>query len=199
MTEKVSILFHSQMNKSAPHSRCNFLNNDPNILVGAKPRREDLRQIIQSGVTHFVCLDEKSFDYEKYLPDGISASCFHIASGGKGSVSLVKRITDFVLGVLEDGGAVYIHCQGGHGRAGMIAAVLCGRLWGMDALEAVRTVESSREEREDRSRNFIPTPETQSQISMVVKFCGPGETTPDRSDRKWLAQVKLERKKARSS
>ena len=187
------------MNKSAPHSRCNFLNDDPNILVGAKPRREDLRQIIQSGVTHFVCLDEKSFDYEKYLPQGILASCFHIPSGGKGSITLVTHIIDFVVEILESGGTVYIHCPGGHGRAGMIAAMLCGKRWGMDALEAVQTVESSREEREDRSRNFIPTPETQTQIDMVIKFCGPGKATPDRSDRKWLAQVKLERKKARSS
>ncbi len=95
---------------------------------------------------------------------------------------------------------VYMHCSGGHGRCGTMAALFLGRKDGLDACEAIARVEYLRSLRPDTTRNFIPTPESCQQVAFLVKELGlkDGHVAPDRSDTSWLACVKSQRNKRKT-
>lgn len=51
----------------------------------------------------------------------------------------------------DNGGTIYIHCNGGHGRAGTVASVIVGKMLSMDVCEAVSHIELCRNSRLDTS------------------------------------------------
>jgi hypothetical protein len=174
-----------------PHSRCNYLDEDKRIIIGAYPRDEDISAIIQSGVTVFINLTEQN-DYN--LNENILRLHYPIKSGSVPSMKKMNEINEIVNDLLNKNHKIYIHCTGGHGRASVIASVIIGRIKKMDACEAIHYVESCRNEREDKSRNFIPVPETNAQVNFIGKILGyEGKILPDRSDTSWLKRVKKER------
>lgn len=178
-------------NMFGPHSRCNYLDENKRIIIGAYPRDEDIPIIIQSGVTVFINLTEQN-DYK--LDENIIRLHYPIKSGSVPSIKKMNEIYKISIDLLNQNHKIYIHCTGGHGRASVIASVLIGRLNDMDACEAIHYVESCRNEREDKSRNFIPVPETNKQVEFIGKMLGyEGKTLPDRSDTSWLKRVKKER------
>ena len=180
--------------KSGPHNRCNYLDSDKLIIIGASPRQEDIEHIIADGVNMFINLTDNK-DY--ILPDYILYYNFPIKSGMPPSQKKMKEILDLVINSHKEGIKMYIHCTGGHGRASVIASCVIGKMMNMDAIDAIKYVEECRNERIDKSRNFIPVPETQKQVDFIGKILGVGvnKTLPDRSDSSWLRRVKKERLK----
>lgn len=65
-----------------------------------------------------------------------------------------------------NGGAVYIHCWGGRGRAGMVAAAALARIYGVSAEEALERVDRALKTREPEGR----APQTDEQIEFVRQF-----------------------------
>jgi N-glycosidase YbiA len=118
-----------------------------------------------------------------------------VKSGKPPAKGETDLILSRVMNAYREGKVVYIHCSGGHGRAGTVGALICGKMYQWDAKESIEHIERCRETRIDTSRNFIPTPETNAQVSFLVKHLGlkEGSIAPDRSDRTWLARVKRER------
>lgn len=70
------------------------------------------------------------------------------------------------------GGAVYIHCTGGTGRAGVTAAALVTKIWGEAADDALKRVQLARNLRGDREDNgsVIESPLDDSQRNFVKEF-----------------------------
>jgi hypothetical protein len=101
-----------------------------------------------------------------------------------------------IRAVYNAGQSTYIHCNGGHGRAGTVGAYVLGKLRNLDAYEAIQEIEKWRLTRPDQSKSYVPTPETTKQVSFLVKHLGlkEGHIAPDRSSRSWLKTVKKERK-----
>jgi hypothetical protein len=165
-----------------PHERCNFITK--NIMLGACPISETLKKIEDFGVEIFIDLREQT-NYnttrEKYH--------FPIV-GGKPPA---KHQAESILKIVKNNPnkLIYIHCNGGHGRAGTVGAYLMGKLYGLDTSQAVSHIEKCRETRIDKSRNFIPTPEMNAQIKFLIREIGlkAGTSAPDRSNTSWLSSI----------
>jgi hypothetical protein len=68
---------------------------------------------------------------------------------------------------LKEGDVMYLHCWGGRGRAGTIGACVLGRMYGLDAEEALERVQRSFDTRNDGGRK---SPETDEQVALVRNF-----------------------------
>ena len=185
-----------------PHTRCNWLLD--RLLLGAAPTPHTLSALLDASISVFVNLSaEIEWDYHNSLPGDVKFIHFPIPSGGTPPLKETRNFINELLGLFQTTQAsIYVHCNGGHGRTGLIGAILYGTVHKVSAPEAIRAVEESRETRIDTSRNFIPTPETNRQIKFVGKYLGFDEKIdplPDRSDRSWLARVRRERKNQRPS
>ena len=64
------------------------------------------------------------------------------------------------------GGVLYLHCWGGRGRAGMVAAATLARLYGLSAEEALERVDRALKTREPQGR----APQTDEQVEFVRQF-----------------------------
>lgn len=165
--------------KVMPHERCNYITK--NIILGACPTATTLYKIEEFGVDIFIDLREQTnYDTQK------EKYHFPIAGGKPPSKHQAEAILQLVLANPDK--LFYIHCNGGHGRAGTIGSYLMGKIYKLDTVEAVKHIEKCRNTRIDTSRNFIPTPEMTAQIKFLVKEIGVklGNTIPSRTDTSWL-------------
>lgn len=188
-TNVSSITQVTNPNLRPPHSRSNFLTVDRRIIVGAIP--QDPSTLVAYGVTVILNLSGKEYSVD----EKIIYLSYPIGSGKAPSIKMANEILARLLDFNSQNHIIYIHCVGGHGRAGTIAALLVGRLYQWDAIDAIQYVEKMRETREDTSRNFIPTPEMPAQVNLVVKLLGNhlGRPIPDRSDKSWMKVRKQNR------
>lgn len=194
-----------ESNTELPHSRCNYITDDKLILVGASPMKSTIGDILRSGVTCFVDLREQpnqGYDYFtdvliNYTATTLQYIQFPIKPGrapAKGS-----KFDTLIASILEcytNREKIYVHCSGGHGRAGLVSAILIGKINGVKGPEAIHMVERFRDQRLDTSRNFIPTPEMNTQIQFVMKMLGPSENNvpaPTRNDKAWIRRLKTEK------
>lgn len=187
-----------------PHSRCNYITEDGLILVGAKPTRFTIADILKTEVDVFVNLMEEEAEYS--IPDNVQIIHIPTKRGEAPDLEMSKQLVEFLISAYKKRYKIYIHCNGGHGRAGTFAAFLMGmisrdadlaeEIGPMDAKEAVEYIENAREARTDKTRNFIPTPESNKQIKFLVDNLGLKKENkrPDRSDTNWLKRVKREQK-----
>jgi protein-tyrosine phosphatase len=155
------------------------------LIAGAYPgsihkstHQEKIRNIIQSGVTRFVCLleeDERkectpyendassiaaeygrtiSFDYYS-IPDMRSAD----------DESLIEFIPQLAAIVKRPDEVVYVHCWGGHGRTGIVISLLLVELYdAIDEEEALRLTELYHSKRVEAR---LHSPQTTVQFEQV--------------------------------
>jgi rhodanese/phosphatase family protein/2-cysteine adaptor domain-containing protein len=176
-----------------PHSRANFLTEDGRIIIGSYPQHTDSGlcpdRLIDYGVTVMVNLTPKQYKLtlSHRSDDSPITINFPIGNGKAPSKQATMDLIDRLVELYDIGHIIYIHCMGGHGRAGTIGAILIGTLCELDGVESISIVEACRGMRSDTSRNFIPTPETDQQVRLVLSILGDGgKTHPDRSDRSWM-------------
>lgn len=171
---------------SLPHSRCNYISK--NVLVGACPyvKLGTLQKMLDFGVEIFIDLREQC-DYK--VPNTILSYHFPIKSGYPPTLKQAEDIFEIVKS--NSTKIIYIHCSGGHGRAGALGAYIIGKINKLDCAEAVLYIENARATRIDKSRNFVPTPEMTRQIKFLHNELGlkPGNSLPDRSDTSWLKLI----------
>jgi len=117
-----------------PISSSNWLSK--NLCVGGSiDYKSHLNLFVRAGIDVFVSLigtDKVKlglYDYEKDLPDGKiyitePIEDMNIISDDK-ILALARRIAEFIRG----GFKVFIHCSGGHGRTGTVAAVVLHLLY----------------------------------------------------------------------
>jgi hypothetical protein len=165
-----------------PHERCNYIT--PNIILGACPMTETLLKMEHFGVKIFIDLREQT---------NYNTKCqkYHFPILGGKPPSKKQALEIFKIIQENSDKLIYIHCNGGHGRAGTIGAYILGKLYGFDASEVVKKIQLARETRIDKTRNFIPTPEMNVQIKFLVKELGlkNGNIVPDRSNVEWLKLI----------
>lgn len=179
-----------------PQPRSNFLTNDCHIILGSYPSEENIQSILDCNVDVFVNLIPGPITYEKYLPNDVEIIHLPIKAGGVPKMADMKSLINEVLTAYYNGKTIYIHCAGGRARSGVVGSILYGKIYDCDAYDAINETYRLINSREDKSRNFIPVPETNKQVKMVVSFLGlqKGHLAPDRSDKKWLSRVRKERK-----
>ena len=159
--------------------------------------------MIAWGITIFVSLVPETYT----VPFGCLLLHHPINSGKTLSQLETKTLIDKLVKLYAFGHKIYIHCHGGHGRAGTIAAILVANLTGLKAESAIHHVWAWRNARLNQAKNYIPVPETRSQVKLILTMCGNDcpshlsidqymNQTPilDRRDRSWLKKVKADRK-----
>lgn len=179
---------------SLPHSRCNWVEDSHLLLVGAKPIPETLKLLLKADVKIFINLTDDSW-YKDQLPQDVEYIQLPIVSGRAPTKKSGLELFNSMKSYFEQGKRMYLHCNGGHGRAGTMASLFIGKIQGLDASEAIELVYKARNTRIDTSRNFIPVPETNTQVKFLVGQLGlkSGHQVPNRSDRSWLKKVRNER------
>ncbi|AYV77937.1 MAG: hypothetical protein Edafosvirus3_15 [Edafosvirus sp.] len=188
-----------------PHDKCNWIIKNK-IMIGAIPRIQDLENIISYGITHFVCLTNLShkIDFKnQYLKILQNNNCNFIykpmPNGGIISDVLTNKLVDSIINIINENEKTcfYVHCEGGIGRAGTICSIILGKLQNIDAIDSINKVDTLRKnDRPDKSRLFVPLPETQKQVDQIIRILGNPKNLPipNRKDRTWFKKIKQIRK-----
>ena len=164
-----------------------------------RPQHNDLAQVRDTGVSTFVCLQEELPPQDAPWPEngvpnlserakfaagnflnyrsaaGEDASYVHFGLPDLSVCESLDSLDEIVCDLrkrIEAGDKLYIHCWGGRGRTGLIAACLLGSLYGdMDAEEALQRVQCYYDLRQPLARDFSAarktSPETDEQKNQV--------------------------------
>lgn len=84
------------------------------------------------------------------------------------SDQIIVELATNLLRRLDVGEKIYLHCWGGHGRAGTVASILLGLLYGMDGPTAMEWVQELHDCR--RYHLSTPSPQTNKQRAQVTRI-----------------------------
>lgn len=75
---------------------------------------------------------------------------------------------------LKNGEKIFIHCRGGHGRTGTIIAILIGKLFELEAYDALEKTQQFHDHRADvkKKPGVYSCPETSTQTNQVYRILG---------------------------
>lgn len=129
------------------------------ILPGRKDRdrilSDDIQTMKDSGITAVVCLltDDEFTGYgvkdlkKKYKKAGFKVDYFPIKDQGIPTLKDIQKAADWIDSQLAAGGNVLIHCVGGLGRSGVMAAAYLVLKHDMSPVKALSIVRDSRSPR----------------------------------------------------
>ena len=98
------------------------------MCVGGYPKtRFEMERLIKAGINVFVCLNgsDKSefYKYERQLTSGKTYINVPIEDMSTTTDDKIRELCERIVIRIRNGDKVYIHCTGGHGRTGTVAAV----------------------------------------------------------------------------
>ncbi len=150
----------------------------PRWLFGCYPIQEQVLMLEKNGVKHFINLTEP---HEKGIkPYTLSTGSTYISYPIKdhSTPSDWESFGRFLL-VLEKMGAkrgkIFIHCRGGHGRAGMVVACLLCKLKGLSPQQALEETNQYHKMRPSLKQKWksVASPHLYKQRSFVYRFFEP--------------------------
>eukprot|EP01012_Entosiphon_sulcatum_P064707 TRINITY_DN93539_c0_g1_i1.p1 TRINITY_DN93539_c0_g1~~TRINITY_DN93539_c0_g1_i1.p1 ORF type:complete len:306 (+),score=29.06 TRINITY_DN93539_c0_g1_i1:75-920(+) len=175
-----------------PTRRSNYLIRDK-VIVGCYPcmlnanqRRHhyiaDLKAIGATGVNVFVCLTAEAplnrivyaRDVQELFPD--RAFRFLYCGIEDCKAFPIESLDSLILSILHElarGSKLYIHCFGGHGRAGIVAACLLGIIYKLNPKTAVEWTTRLHHARDDPCGGLVlppDSPQTPWQKKQVAKY-----------------------------
>lgn len=148
-------------------------------LFGSYPTQNAITELENEGVKYFVDL---TFQHEKKIipyKTKYNYISFPIKdrSYPENSIEFSKfihNLTEIILS-LKNNDKIYIHCKGGHGRSGVVVAILVCKIFNFtpeQALEHTTKSHNNREIMRDKWRK-IGSPQTYQQKNFVYTFCKP--------------------------
>ena len=149
-------------------------------LFGSYPDEDAVKELEQNGVVLFVNLttsSEKLYDYTK----NTDALCLHYPIIDRKIPTDVISFSKFIISVvnhinqLKANEKVYIHCKGGHGRAGVVVACLLCYIFKMDPTDALVLTTNYHSQRKIMRQHWrtIGSPQTIQQKNFVIKMFTP--------------------------
>ena len=144
-------------NKNIIHQGPFHLSNwlSEKLCVGGYPKNKfELNTLLSAGIEVFVCLNEASdtdriYKYENDLPK--DKNCLFINEPIKDlniiSDVKVRALCENIVKKIYNGEKVYIHCRGGHGRTGTIAAIVLYMLYKLSIQEIFDYLQYSHDQR----------------------------------------------------
>ncbi len=147
------------------------------VIVGNYPNDfGDRESILGASVTHFVDLTHPTDQLAPYKVP-VHYELFPIEDGSIAHdnelASLVRRIA-YVL-ESDNTSKYYIHCRGGYGRAGTVAACLLQQLFGITGHESLSLLRLRNRQRSIGGHHT--TPQTPEQILQVLRYQRLGEVS----------------------
>jgi len=108
----------------------------------------------------------KAYEQE-YSREDLKFAHYPIVDLGVPSQVELQKILDSLEARLTGGENVYLHCWGGRGRVGTVAACLLGSMYGLSADEALQRVQRAFSTRNDNKER---SPETDEQHALVKAY-----------------------------
>ncbi len=152
--------------------------------------RKKLAKILDAGVRTFVNLmepDETNYDGSAFTPYGPIADelaaerrfklthlRFPIRDRNVPAPKLMEEILVVLDAALSNGGAVYLHCCGGHGGTGMVVGCHLIRKGEATPENFVEVIADRRAEVTEK----LPSPETPAQVAFVRSFAKQRQKNP---------------------
>ena len=148
-------------------------------LFGSFPTQEAVEELEKLGVRYFVNLthsyERKITPYKtQYNYISYPITDHHIPRDRQSFSCLIVNLTDIIYD-LNPGEKIYIHCKGGHGRAGIVVASLLCYIFKMspaEALDHTTMYHSHRKAMREKWRK-IGSPQTNQQKNFVYHLCKP--------------------------
>lgn len=131
------------------------------------PPFEEIAKLRNRDLDKFLPPRRKPKTYTDNRPE-LEFLHFPITDLGVPSRAELEKMVDALAQKIEAGGKVYLHCWGGRGRSGLVAACLLARLYGLTEDEALARVQRAYSTRLDPERT--KSPETPEQFAMVKEY-----------------------------
>lgn len=137
-----------------------------------------LKWLIGVGINHFIDLtqeEDHQNEYAALLPMvaqlysmEIHYARFAIADFGLPTEDEMQNILTHIHHALQQGHRIYLHCQAGIGRTGLVVGcfLVCLGLSGEEALKRIQEL------RRSIPKGTYPSPETEAQRQMIMKWKG---------------------------
>jgi protein-tyrosine phosphatase len=143
------------------------------VLAGEHPAKEGEEQLSEklqlfalAGITHFIDLTSPADPVKTYQPLGGAVRINHpITDFGVPSPLQMQGILQSIQSALSQGGKVYVHCKGGIGRTGTVAATWLTEQ-GLDDKQALALL-LQKWQAMDKRFEEPHSPETQAQREFV--------------------------------
>lgn len=146
-------------------------------LFGSYPTQEGVNELEREGVRYFIDLtlptEKKIIPYTtQYNYISYPIKDRQVPESNWEFASFIIQICN-IIKKLKNPEKVYIHCKGGHGRSGVVVAIILSYIFSlspMDALFHTTVAHSQRKLMKDKWRH-IGAPQTCQQKSFVFFFC----------------------------
>ena len=167
------------MNKLVgPTEESNWLIPKKLIVGGCPVTLEEMEDIAEEGVDRLVCLlDNDDFsshisqDEYKRLARSAGIKKIIFAPIADGDITKDERafsIANKIIKALENSRIIYLHCWGGHGRAGTIGAMVLGQWYQVSFQEVIAFLQKAHQTRSEGGH--YPTPQTEEQMYQASRF-----------------------------
>lgn len=153
------------------------------VIFGSYPYdREKLQSLLDEGVNIFVDLttsEEKNkrslYPYHLELSERNTLISFPIEDLGiPKDLELFNETIDTLSKIIHGNNQdkIYIHCRGGHGRAGVIVACLMAKYYSIDSKEAIKLTNEYHQKRPIMKSRWrkLGSPQTKIQKRFVSTF-----------------------------
>lgn len=173
---------NDETNLKGPIDTSNWLIKD-RLLMSALPsdQKKDeipgiIKKITNAGINVIVNLmEDQEFDtkrhYITYIPKGIEYISFPIKDNGINDDTLVLDFVSKLVTRFFYSKNIMIHCWGGHGRTGTIAAILYGIIYLKNGEEALKETKRSHNTRVNLGKKKVSdAPQTDEQKKQVIRI-----------------------------
>ena len=145
-------------------------------MFGSFPTQDSVHELERKGVRYFVDLTFPS--EKKIVPYTTTYVCIRFPipdcrapRDWNAFACFIIRIAD-IIDRLPKGEKLYLHCKGGHGRAGVVVASLLCHIYGLDPQEGIHQTSISHSKRSVMREKWrkIGSPQTYPQKRFIHKF-----------------------------
>ncbi len=142
------------------------------IYQDQKATKKQLVALEKLGIEYIVNLQEQHELHESYedLTDNFRILYLPIVDRKTTDDEAVKKLVNGIYRKIEHKHKIFIHCQGGKGRTGVIVALLLAKYYGYGATKALKETQRLFDTRVDKGVKCLKSPQTREQVSQVKRL-----------------------------